>query len=500
MRKIALVLALALVMSVSLCVFVSAEGNVTATPVVYYGLDDNDNINQSDETFRDEDLELTVPSDMIAVAFEFNTDGVGFAAYHFALEYDATKFQILGFDEDTEALTADATDKYMVCGTDEIEYIGGDIAGRKAPVLTGGAHNKNIKDGGRVTYVGAKLDGKNFKDGRKNLTSGTAFIVYLEVITKEACDTEITASYIEVASEDKVKYVGTGESVTVKLNGGAPVAEPVTVGVNYNYKYDVTKTLSSWKLGATLGDINSVKNHNYWAFAVLAWDAEAGVYKVSKVCPFQSEGDYRYLEIPEYGFLLGAHGNFADDCAAIAKLNVGDTVYIYGDDLLNTEIGTESNAVVTTVADESKTAFAPDTSKPEPIKSLGAKVRDTDKAIRFGAQYTKVEANGVVNALGMLLLPKAKLGNNTLDLDYAKTNDLVADVQAKGVYSGYVADKAFEDYETFVFCVTLTGLDGHEDAEIVAVPYIAYDGGEVVYADALVRSYNYVSENQPIWE
>ena len=350
MKKIALMLALVLVMSASMCVFASADPAISAKPVIYYGLDENGNVNQTDATNADNDQELTGPSDMIAIAYEFDTDGTGFAGYNFVLNYDATKFNLLGIDYDNWALTADSDVGQVWCKSEVTSDFGTEPFGATAPVVDKLAYDLN---NGRVSTAHGQAS--NYKNKGKNITSGNAFIIYLEPITSEACDTVISASYMEIALDDAAtKYTCVGESVTVKLNGGAPEAAA-------------------------------------------------------------------------------------------------------------------------------------------PVVSLGAKVNATITGLRFGATYNKIEENGIVNDLGMLLLPTAKLGENTLDLDFAAANALVAKVRARSI-EGYVEGYSFEDYATFNFYVTLLGLEGHEDADIAAVPYIVYDDGTVIYADQMVHSFNSASE------
>lgn len=131
-----------------------------------------------------------------------------------------------------------------------------------------------------------------------------------------------------------------------------------------------------------------------------------------------------------------------------------------------------------------------------PLESLGAKVNEDLVGLRFGATYNKVAENGEVTDLGMMLLPSAKLGEDTLDLNYianGANGSLVAKLSAKGIDAdSYVANQAFADYTSFTYTCTVIGLDGHEDADIVAVPYITYDGTGTIseyYADAMVRNY-----------
>ena len=152
----------------------------------------------------------------------------------------------------------------------------------------------------------------------------------------------------------------------------APVVdEGVTVVPNYNFKYAAGNTtiLVPWTMGTTLESILD-KQYEWFNFAVLAWDAEAGVYKVADVklgtnikasADPENGSDFGGLEIPEYGFILGAHSDDTVNHEAIEALKVGDVVYIYGTDLTNaTQETALTDAVVTTKAIEGKDAFAPE--------------------------------------------------------------------------------------------------------------------------------------------
>ena len=95
----------------------------------------------------------------------------------------------------------------------------------------------------------------------------------------------------------------------------------------------------------------------------------------------------------------------------------------------------------------------------------------------------------------MLLLPEAKLGENTLDFDYVANGeygDLVMNIIAESINSGYVPGYVFEDYETFIYTCGVIDLGENTDKNIVAVPYIIYNGTTVIYGDTMVRSYQQV--------
>jgi hypothetical protein len=158
---------------------------------------------------------------------------------------------------------------------------------------------------------------------------------------------------------------------TLTIEDKPVVDEGVTVVPNYNFKYAAGNTtiLVPWTMGTTLESILD-KQYEWFNFAVLAWDAEAGVYKVADVklgtnikasADPENGSDFGGLEIPEYGFILGAHSDDTVNHEAIEALKVGDVVYIYGTDLTNaTQETALTDAVVTTKAIEGKDAFAPE--------------------------------------------------------------------------------------------------------------------------------------------
>lgn len=171
----------------------------------------------------------------------------------------------------------------------------------------------------------------------------------------------------------------------------ASAEEPVTaitVNPTNNFKYAAGEViLVPWTMGDTLESILD-KEYEWFNFAVLTWDADNSVYTVSdvkigtdvKLSSGNENGvDYGVLEIPEYGFILGAHSDAVDAHDAIASLEVGDVVYIYGTDVTNATIETASDATVTTVAIEGETAFAPTIDAP--VENYKAEINVNDYAI-----------------------------------------------------------------------------------------------------------------------
>ena len=159
----------------------------------------------------------------------------------------------------------------------------------------------------------------------------------------------------------------------------------------------------------------------------------------------------------------------------------------------------------------------------KPVVSLGAKVpTDGSKSIRFGARYNKIPESLTVSELGMLLIPKERLERKPLEdpnhkgdklehhpLDYPERlypikgrDEYIVNCQASGIEElkygknedGDMIPLKFEDYDTFTFYCTVINLDGFEDKEILARPFIRYSDGTTRYANSIIDSYNYAKE------
>ncbi|PKM62803.1 MAG: hypothetical protein CVU97_03435 [Firmicutes bacterium HGW-Firmicutes-21] len=135
----------------------------------------------------------------------------------------------------------------------------------------------------------------------------------------------------------------------------------------------------------------------------------------------------------------------------------------------------------------------------EPIVSLGAKVNQAQKGLRFGAEFNK--KNLEVEQIGMLLYPTAKLGADTLDMNYYLANPYsaanqtgVVKVRAVGIAAAdFVPGRAFGLYDKFTYFVTLLSIpDASLATDVTAVPFIEYADGSIVYGAPLVRNYSAV--------
>ena len=137
----------------------------------------------------------------------------------------------------------------------------------------------------------------------------------------------------------------------------------------------------------------------------------------------------------------------------------------------------------------------------DPVVSLGAKVNAALRGLRFGAQFNKKELMGEIDEIGMLLYPTAKLGGDTLDMDYYLANPYsaanetgVLKIRAVGIAAAdFVPGRAFGLYDRFTYFVTLLDVPVEQsDTNVTAVPFIKYADGTIVYGATLVRNYNAV--------
>ncbi|HAN21434.1 MAG: hypothetical protein A2Y15_09250 [Clostridiales bacterium GWF2_36_10] len=136
----------------------------------------------------------------------------------------------------------------------------------------------------------------------------------------------------------------------------------------------------------------------------------------------------------------------------------------------------------------------------DPIISLGAKVNIELNGLRFGAQFNKNELKEV-EKIGMLMFPTSKLGSNTLDMAYYNANPYTADNQSGVILisavaiakSDFVMGKAFNDYETFNYFITLLNIpETNLTTNVTAVPFTLYKDGSISYGAPLVRNYSAV--------
>ena len=250
--------------------------------------------------------------------------------------------------------------------------------------------------------------------------------------------------------------------------------------------------------GKTASDFN-MGNYDWWDKIVVKFDPTSGAFLVVASYPAVG-GNFDYAS-----YTLGADEvmliTFEWDGygfgGTIETMAIGDKVYLYNFDFTNSSSvdqlsGSTSGVYFTTYEPSMGNGYYGYVPLPESnIKSLGAKINTGLVGIRFGTSFKNDPMLGEVVALGTLLIPEAKLGDSELSLD--AENDYVLDVPARTIaLEDYVPGKPFEDYDSFTFYVTLIGLEGHENENIVARSYAIYKantGVSTVYADTITRNY-----------
>ena len=185
----------------------------------------------------------------------------------------------------------------------------------------------------------------------------------------------------------------------------------------------------------------------------------------------------------------------------------GTMIYLYFHPLTAEPCNTTINYIYTECMNETTHIYASDGESltlklnggapkaSAPVVSLGAKINKLTTALRFGTQYNKMEGKAAVDELGMLLIPQRNMWENDTfaDLTLDSKNPMIVNLQAKGIVE-FVSGQKFDQYDKFTFYCTVINLAGHETNAIVARPYIKYTDGTVEYADAMVRSFQGVSD------
>lgn len=131
------------------------------------------------------------------------------------------------------------------------------------------------------------------------------------------------------------------------------------------------------------------------------------------------------------------------------------------------------------------------------VVTLGAEINEESSSLRLGALYNGglfIEDKDTRKAvddfgdLGIVFYPSHLLGEEELTLETSGA----AYRSAIGIVE-YDEDKHFEDYESFVFYVTIVNIPEHgKDVNISFRPFITYGNGETEYDIVMERSFNYV--------
>ena len=201
MKKLAMLLAVVMLLSVVCTVFVSAEDPEAYFELVAPGLTDG-NMNYSEEGTA------AKPADGFTVAVNVHTPN-GFNYAKFTINYDATILSCFA------ATASGKTDSRYKVDTG-------------LPIVTYSVLNSET-DGTRTLNTVNPLDFQ-IEDEETfemvDVTDATLVFLYFEPLTKDACNATISFSYTEVKSTKKAGETpklleSEGKSLTIKLNGGA---------------------------------------------------------------------------------------------------------------------------------------------------------------------------------------------------------------------------------------------------------------------------------------
>ncbi len=339
----------------------------------------------------------------------------------------------------------------------------------------------------RVT-VSVSNDGTNFTKvdftGNNTQVSSTdTTVTYCySIITEEAH----SARYIRFTVTPSGNHTWLDE-VEVAYNS----EPPYTGGIHIDGFNDYILSGMTYLYTPDFGEITvSSANHAYTANAVAKWSDDVHAYVVTQVFHGSGVDTTPSITLADDEIFIASHdyetgitdGTAVEGSAQnrnnVSSLVVGDVLTLNGIDIENKTL----NVAPYIGIDDT-----------DAVVSIGAKANTETGAVRFGAQYTKITANGEVSDLGFLLISKYRLGSATLDLNYASNNAIskyVVRVTACGIEE-YDANRSFEDYASFTFYATVVGVgDAYADENIVAVPYIIYKDGTSCIGAEIMNSYN----------
>ncbi len=135
-------------------------------------------------------------------------------------------------------------------------------------------------------------------------------------------------------------------------------------------------------------------------------------------------------------------------------------------------------------------------SKNIPVTTIGAKINTNAPALRLGAKYEKAQLGEVsaydVEDIGIVFYPTRFLAGSELTCETAGA----LKISAQGI-EGFVDGNVFEDYDGFVFYVTIVNIpaNGMDDSISYRSYLTKYEriGGETIYAEnTYERSYESV--------
>ncbi len=240
---------------------------------------------------------------------------------------------------------------------------------------------------------------------------------------------------------------------------------------------------------------NTTANITWTANCVAKYDASAGAYIVKSIETPGPSGNSSSYTLADDEILIAVHWDDTSSSTAskvnfdtLAAVKPGMALQLNNINVDNQTVGTNANIIFYNPKDS--------------VESLGAKANANSNGLRFGATYTKVDTNGELTDLGFLLISDYRLGDNTLDLNYASNSEIasyVIKVTACGIEE-YEEGKAFDDYDTCTFYATVIGLAEYADQDIVAVPFACYANGKIVYGQEIVNNLNGVLAGESSFE
>lgn len=135
-------------------------------------------------------------------------------------------------------------------------------------------------------------------------------------------------------------------------------------------------------------------------------------------------------------------------------------------------------------------SYAVSTLAVDPVTAIGAKYNSDGDSLKFGTKFVKVDGKKV-SEIGMYVIFESDLGSKSATAsNIVKSSKAVKLMAEKIEKSGYVKYQGFEKYRTFVYTVTFDGLKNKASKNILAMPYVCYEDGEIFYGDIITRSYN----------
>ena len=221
-------------------------------------------------------------------------------------------------------------------------------------IFTWPANRSGISKPERIA-VEASLDGKNWFTAYETTDFSAAKWndPKCNDVIKETIrfDKLLAGRYVRVTASGNWVFVS-----EIQVNTHTEVAG--IVNLTHTYLYDPTSAnVITYGMGETVGDVSGEKRLQWWNLAACEYDPATGTFKVTEIRKGTGGSeDFRDMEIPALGFVLGAH---RDQSPALAQfingLNLGDTVYLYGVDLTENTAKALDRACVRTTPIEGET-------------------------------------------------------------------------------------------------------------------------------------------------